>query len=172
VLPEVFAQMPLGSLVSVLFFLLLSIAALTSSISLLEVVVSYFVDEKQWSRQKAVWLIGAAVFLMAIPSALSQGASGTFSDMSYLFGNGGLFGQNNFLGILDYLIGSAGLAVGAFFLSVFISWVWGADRAADELEMGGSLLSPGLLTAWTFMMRYVIPVVVFGIVMGYAFGIL
>jgi NSS family neurotransmitter:Na+ symporter len=172
VLPEVFAQMPLGGLVSVLFFLLLSIAALTSSISLLEVVVSYFVDEKQWSRQKAVWLIGAAVFLMAIPSALSQGASGTFSDMSYLFGNGGLFGQNNFLGILDYLIGSAGLAVGAFFLSVFISWVWGADRAADELEMGGSLLSPGLLTAWTFMMRYVIPVVVFGIVMGYAFGIL
>ncbi|MFB6249521.1 MAG: sodium-dependent transporter, partial [Salinibacter sp.] len=130
VLPKVFAEMPLGGLVSVLFFLLLSIAALTSSISLLEVVVSYFVDEKEWSRRKSVWIIGGIVFLMAIPSALSQGASGALSDMSYLFGESGLFGQNNFLGILDYLIGSA------------------------------------------FMMRYVIPVVVFGIVMGYAFGYL
>ncbi|MFB6231396.1 MAG: sodium-dependent transporter [Salinibacter sp.] len=172
VLPKVFAQMPLGGLVSVLFFLLLSIAALTSSISLLEVVVSYFVDEKQWSRQKSVWIIGSIVFLMAIPSALSQGASGAFSNMSYLFGESGLFGQNNFLGILDYLIGSAGLAIGAFFLSIFIGWVWGADYAAEELVEGSSVMTQGLVSVWTFMMRYVIPVVVFGIVMGYVFGYL
>jgi NSS family neurotransmitter:Na+ symporter len=172
VLPKVFAQMPLGGLVSFLFFLLLSIAALTSGISLLEVVVSYFVDEKQWSRQKSVWLVGIVVFLLAIPSALSQGASGAFSDMSYLFGESGLFGQNNFLGILDYLIGSAGLAVGAFFLSIFIGWVWGADVAADELVEGSSIMNQGLVNAWVFMMRYIIPVVVLGIVMGYVFGIL
>jgi len=172
VLPEVFAQMPLGGLVSFLFFLLLSIAALTSGISLLEVVVSYFVDETQWSRQKSVWIVGTVVFLMAIPSALSQGASETFSDMSYLFGESGLFGQNNFLGILDYLIGSAGLAVGAFFLSIFIGWVWGADIAADELMEGSSIMNQGLVNAWIFMMRYIIPVVVLGIVMGYVFGVL
>ena len=109
---------------------------------------------------------------MSIPSALSQGASGAFSDMSYLFGESGLFGQNNFLGILDYLIGSAGLAVGAFFLSIFISWVWGADYAAEELVEGSSVMTQRLVDAWTFMMRYVIPVVVFGIVMGYVSGIL
>ncbi|PSQ68615.1 MAG: sodium-dependent transporter [Bacteroidetes bacterium QH_1_61_8] len=172
VLPEVFAQMPLGGLVSFLFFLLLSIAALTSGISLLEVVVSYFVDETQWSRQKSVWIVGTVVFLMAIPSALSQGASEAFSDMSYLFGESGLFGQNNFLGILDYLIGSAGLAVGAFFLSIFIGWVWGADVAADELVEGSSIMNQGLVNAWIFMMRYIIPVVVLGIVMGYVFGVL
>ncbi|PSQ83591.1 MAG: sodium-dependent transporter, partial [Bacteroidetes bacterium QH_2_63_10] len=172
VLPEVFAQMPLGGLVSFLFFLLLSIAALTSGISLLEVVVSYFVDETQWSRQKSVWIVGTVVFLMAIPSALSQGASEAFSDMSYLFGESGLFGQNNFLGILDYLIGSAGLAVGAFFLSIFIGWVWGADVAADELVEGSSIMNRGLVNAWIFMMRYIIPVVVLGIVMGYVFGVL
>jgi len=172
VLPKVFAQMPLGGLVSVLFFLLLSIAALTSSISLLEVVVSYFVDEKEWSRQKSVWIIGSVVFLMAIPSALSQGAAGAFTDMSYLFGESGLFGQNNFLGILDYLIGSAGLAVGAFLLSVFIGWVWGADYAAEELVSGSRVMTQGLVDVWTFMMRYVIPVVVFGIVMGYVFDYL
>jgi len=166
VLPEVFAEMPLGGIVGVLFFVLLSIAALTSSISLLEVVVSYFVDEKNWSRQKSVWVIGALVFVTAIPSALSQGATPIFSDMSYLFGEGGLFGQNNFLGILDYLIGSAGLAFGAFFLSIFVGWVWGAEQAADELEQGSTWMSPPVRATWTFLMRYVVPVVVFVIVIG------
>lgn len=171
VLPEVFSQMPLGGLVSFLFFVLLSIAALTSSISLLEVVVSYFVDEKNWSRQKSVWTIGAFVFLMAIPSALSQGAVGSLSDMSYLFGESGLFGQNNFLGLLDYLVGSAGLAVGAFLLSIFIGWTWGADRAADELQQGSTVFTGVLVDAWTFTLRYVIPVVVFVIVLSNLFDL-
>jgi len=72
-LPEVFAQMPLGGLVSVTFFVLLSIAALTSSISLLEVVVSYFVDETAWSRKKSVLIIGGFAFLMAIPRRFRRG---------------------------------------------------------------------------------------------------
>jgi len=168
VLPEVFSQMPLGGVVSFLFFVLLSIAALTSSISLLEVVVSYFVDEKDWSRKKSVTIIGSLAFLMAIPSALSQGAVGVFSDLSFLFGD--FFGAASFLGILDYLVGSAGLAVGAFFLSIFIGWVWGADEAADELVEGSSLFTGGLLRAWVFMMRYVIPVVILVIIAGYLTG--
>lgn len=172
ILPEVFAQMPLGGLISFTFFVLLSIAALTSSISLLEVVVSYFIDEKRWSRQKAVWIIGGIVFVMAIPSALSQGAVPAMSDMSYLFGESGLFGQNDFLGILDYLVGSAGLAFGAFFLSIFIGWIWGAEEAADELTQGSRLLTKGLVNSWVFLMRYVIPLVVFGIVLAYLTGTL
>jgi NSS family neurotransmitter:Na+ symporter len=109
---------------------------------------------------------------MAIPSALSFGAVDAFSDMSYLFGDDGLFGQNNVLGLLDYLIGSAGLAVGAFFLSIFIGWVWGADQAAEELRQGSTTFSRGVMATWIFGMRYVIPVVVFGIVMGYLTGTL
>lgn len=172
ILPEVFAQMPLGGVISFSFFVLLSIAALTSSISLLEVVVSYFIDEKHWSRKKAVGIIGGIVFLMAIPSALSQGAVPALSDLSYLFGEGGLFGQNDFLGILDYLVGSAGLAFGAFFLSIFIGWIWGADEAADELTRGNRFLTKGLVNSWVFLMRYVIPLVVFGIVLAYLTGVL
>jgi NSS family neurotransmitter:Na+ symporter len=76
------------------------------------------------------------------------------------------------LGVLDYLIGSAGLAVGAFFLSVFVGWVWGADQAADELRQGSTTLTDGLVSVWIFGMRYIIPVVVFGIVMGYLTGTL
>lgn len=171
VLPEVFAQMPLGGVVSFLFFVLLSIAALTSSISLLEVVVSYFVDETSWSRKKSVWVVGGFVFLMAIPSALSQGAVGSLTDMSYLFGEGGLFGQTSFLGILDYLVGSAGLALGAFLLSIFIGWIWGADRAVEELKQGSSLMTKTVISTWVFLMRYVIPVIVFLIVVANLFDI-
>lgn len=171
VLPEVFAQMPLGGLVSFTFFLLLSIAALTSSISLLEVVVSYFVDEQRWSRAKSVWVIGGLVFLMAIPSALSQGAVGWLSDMSYLFGEAGIFGQNDFLGILDTVVGSVGLAFGAFFLSIFIAWIWGASEAADEVKQGSSVVTSNLVGGWIFMMKYIIPVVVFVIVLSNLLGI-
>ncbi len=171
VLPEVFAQMPLGGVVGFLFFVLLSIAALTSSISLLEVVVSYFVDETSWSRTKSVWVIGAFVFLMAIPSALSQGAVASLTDMSYLFGEGGIFGQTSFLGILDYLVGSAGLALGAFLLSVFIGWVWGADQAVEELKLGSGWMTNPVISTWVFLMRYVIPIIVFLIVVANVFNI-
>jgi NSS family neurotransmitter:Na+ symporter len=157
--------MPLGGLVSVTFFVLLSIAALTSSISLLEVVVSYFVDERAWSRRKSVAIIGAITFVMAIPSALSQGAVPSLTA-------GGVFGPDfGFLGFMDYYVGNLGLAIGAFFLSIFIGWVWGADEAAQEM-MQGSNLSAQLLSIWMFLIRYVIPIVVFVIILGYVTGTL
>lgn len=61
-LPAVFAEMPAGGIFGVLFFILLTIAALTSAISLLEVVVAYFVDEKNWPRKKAALVLGTVIF--------------------------------------------------------------------------------------------------------------
>ncbi|MBL4656075.1 MAG: sodium-dependent transporter, partial [Bacteroidia bacterium] len=81
VLPEVFALMPMGNIIGALFFLLLMVAALTSSISMLEVPVSYLIDEKRWSRKKAAWIIGAFAFLVGVPSALSNGGSETFTKL-------------------------------------------------------------------------------------------
>ena len=72
-LPVVFSKMPAGLLVGILFFLLLTVAALTSSISMLEVPVSYFVDGKRASRKKAAIIIGIAAFVVGLPSALSFG---------------------------------------------------------------------------------------------------
>lgn len=72
-LPAVFQRMPLGGLFGAMFFFLLSIAALTSAISLLEVVVAYFVDELNWSRAVAAPVLGFAIFLLGIPSSLSVG---------------------------------------------------------------------------------------------------
>ena len=71
VLPAVFNKMPVGWLWAGLFFLLLCVAALTSGVSLLEVAVSYFVDERKWSRHKAVLFCAAAIILSGILSAIS-----------------------------------------------------------------------------------------------------
>jgi NSS family neurotransmitter:Na+ symporter len=71
-LPVIFAKMPGGQIIAILFFILLIFAALTSAISLLEVSVSYFVDEKKWSRKKAVIIIGSFIYLLGILSAISS----------------------------------------------------------------------------------------------------
>nr|WP_304621777.1 hypothetical protein [Rhodothermus marinus] len=125
-LPEIFQALPLGNLIGALFFLLLSIAALTSTVSLLEVVVAYFVDERRWSRKRSVWVVGALTFLIGLPSALSQGTVAGLSNMDWLFGADGLLGQHDFLSIMDAIWGNLALALGALLISIFVGWVWGA----------------------------------------------
>jgi len=80
-LPAVFSKMTAGVVIGGLFFLLLTVAALTSSISMLEVPVSYFVDGKRASRQKAAIIVGIVAFAVGLPSALSFKGSETFSSI-------------------------------------------------------------------------------------------
>ncbi len=170
VLPQVFAELPLGGVIGILFFLLLSIAALTSTVSLLEVVVSFFVDEQKWSRKKAVWVLGGITFLIGLPSALSQGAVEALSDMRYIFGENGLFGQTDLLSILDFLWGNLSLAVGALLLSIFVGWVWGGEEAVKELATG-SKFGGFLAKAWVIMIRYILPIVIFVVLLNLFRGV-
>lgn len=161
VLPQVFDAMPLGSFIGTVFFILLSIAALTSTVSLLEVVVSYFVDETSFSRKKAVWVVGVFTFLFGIPSALSQGGVGVLSDMSWLPGSQ-VFGDSpGFLDIMDFIWGNLSLAIGALLLSIFVGWVWGADNAIDELQQGADGGFTGALPKlWSVFLKYVCPLII------------
>lgn len=162
VLPQVFLEMPLGGLIGILFFVLLSIGALTSSISLLEIVVSYFIDERKWSRIKSVITIGILAFVLGIPSALSQGSVSWLSDMSWLFGDGGILGlgPNNFLDIMDYFFGSLFLAIGALLAVLYVGWVWGSDNAVKEIQQGSNFVG-ALMKYWVFMVRYICPLIIF-----------
>ena len=128
VLPKIFSSMPGGSIIGASFFLLLSIAALTSTISLLEVATAYFVDEKGWLRKKAVWFIALIVLLLGIPSALSQGIVPWFKDLPLV--------HKDYLGLMDWIFGNIMLAVGAFFLAIFIAWVWKINNAISEIKKG------------------------------------
>jgi NSS family neurotransmitter:Na+ symporter len=166
VFPKLFAQMPGGLYVGALFFLLLSVAALTSTISLLEVPVAFMVDEKKVSRKKIVWYVALFTFIIGLPSALSQGASGFFTNFGWIPAR---LTQPDFLSQMSFVFGDFSLAFGAFLLSIFVGWVWGAHRAADEIESS----APGFKTMrgfWIFLIRYFIPLVIFVILLN-LFGI-
>ena len=152
VLPEIFKAMPLGTLFAVLFFILLSIAALTSTVSLLEVVVAYFVDERRWTRKKSVWVVGAIAFVLGLPSALSQGSVELLGSMS-------LWGSTSYLYIMDFLWGNLSLAIGAMLLSIFVGWVWGYREAGDELQVGSSV-GEGFVRVWGFFVRWICPLLI------------
>jgi NSS family neurotransmitter:Na+ symporter len=162
VLPELFAKMPGGLFVGALFFILLSIAALTSTISLLEVPTAFMVDERKTRRKKIVWYVAGFTFLIGVPSALSQGASDFFGKISILPER--LSGAD-FLSHMSFLFGDFSLAFGALMLSIFVGWVWGANKAGDELQEGAAFFVK-TRKIWEFMIRWFIPLVIFVILLN------
>jgi len=166
VFPKLFMQMPGGLVVGMFFFILLSVAALTSTVSLLEVPVAYMVDEKKVGRKKIVWIVALFTYIVGVPSALSQGASEFFSDFS-LFPD--RLSSPDFLGHMSFLWGDFSLAFGAFLLSIFVGWIWGGTKAAEEIEVGSPYFAK-TKKIWIFMIKYFIPIVIFMILLN-LFGI-
>ncbi|KON28736.1 Na+-dependent transporter [miscellaneous Crenarchaeota group archaeon SMTZ-80] len=157
VLPAIFQNMPFGIPIGVVFFILLSIAALTSTISLLEVPTAYLVDEKGVARKIAVWIVGIVVFFIGLPSALSQGAVTWFSVP--------IVEKMEFLSLMDFIWGNLSLAVGAFLLSIFVGWVWGAKHAAKELALGNKSFHKWA-PIWGFLIRFICPITIFIILLN------
>ena len=148
-LPAVFSQMFGGTLWAALFFLLLVIASLTSSVNMLEVASAHFIDEKGWSRKKTAWTIGGGIFLLGIPSAIS------------LAGDLTIFGKS-FLDAVNFVASNLMMPVGGFFIALFTGWVI-RDEAQDEITNQGSL-SFSLLPVWQISCRVVAPLAI-----GYIF---
>jgi len=147
VLPAVFAGMPFGNLVSIIFFILLAIAAITSGISLLEAVVAYFIDQRGWDRKKAVLITSTVIFLFGVPSGLSFGV---LSDAK-------LFGMN-FFDHIDNIASNYLLPLGGMLTAIFVGWVWGTKSAKEEIEKHETQFHWGHI--WGFLIRYVSPVAV------------
>jgi neurotransmitter:Na+ symporter, NSS family len=158
VLPKLFAAMPGGLIVGAIFFILLAVAALTSTISLLEVPVSYVIDEFKMARPTVVWIVSIVAFLLGIPSVLSQGASEFFSTLR-IFPES-LVGDGDFLSQMSFFFGDIGLAVGAVLISLFIGWKWGIQKAVKEIQNGAPNFAP-LKNIWGILIKFVIPIVIF-----------
>ncbi|MDW8331724.1 MAG: sodium-dependent transporter [Cyclobacteriaceae bacterium] len=176
VLPDVFNSIPSGgNIVGALFFLLLCIAALTSSISMIEVPASYLIDEKKWRRRYAAWTIGILAFIIGIPSALSGGASELFSNLQMPFFGGSV--KTGFLDIMDAIFGELLIVVVAFMTSLYTGWVLDTRKLADEIGQSAPLFNKVLVAGitpaklWIFFIRYVCPVVI-GLVLLSTLGIL
>lgn len=141
VLPSLFDTMGLvGLFVALAFFLLMSIASLTSSISMLEVPVSYVVENKNVSRHKAVWLIAAIIFAASVIIILN---------FSTLFG---------FVIALTTRYSQPLLGL---MLCIFAGWVWKRNEILQELKKGDSNAENSLFwRIWPWYVRFVCPVVI------------
>lgn len=132
-LPKAFAQMGgAGRVVGILFMLSLVFGALTSAISLLEVVVASAMDGLGWARRRAAWICGGAIALLGVPAGLDLGI----------------------LELMDMVGGQLLLVLGGLLLSLFVGWRLG-DRAVEEASAGGG--ERASLRLWLFMLRFVVP---------------
>lgn len=147
-LPNAFAQMApgtaLGQVLATVFFALLLFAALTSAISLLEVVVAFLIDEMSWGRQAASWTAGGVIFALGVPSAVVPG----------------------FLDIVDGLASNWLLPTGGLLIALFAGWA----LSAAEARAGWSDATPQMFAAWRFCVRFVAPVAV-GIILAQNTGV-
>ncbi|HMM69612.1 MAG TPA: sodium-dependent transporter, partial [Gudongella oleilytica] len=149
VVPQIFAQMGgLGPIFSAIFFIALMVAALTSSVSLLEVVVAYLMDERGWARKKSVYLSGAIMVVTGILSSLSLGVMSGFT----------LFGVGAF-DFFDILTDKIFLAIGGLILAVFVGWFMDKNELKAEITNNGTKEFK-LFEAWYFMIKFVIPIAI------------
>jgi NSS family neurotransmitter:Na+ symporter len=162
-LPVVFSKMPGGYFFSILFFISLTIAALTSSISLLEVVVSFFVDELKWKRHTAAIVLSVFIFALGVPSALSFNL---FTDIKIF--------DFDFFGLVDFIASNILLPLGGLFIAVFVAWIWGYDKVIPNLRKGAENFFdnfPLLSSLWKIFLKYLSPVLIF-LVFLYSIGLL
>ena len=153
VLPQIFHEMGplLGRIVGGLFFLLVCFAALTSTISLLEVPVAYLVDQKKLSRKKVSWGIALLIFILGLPIMASQGMIPALNKLTFYKGQ-------------DYLVFVAdmcdiSLTVGGCLMCIFITRRWKIENMHAELEIGNPNYKTSFLKKYlNITIQYVCPI--------------
>ena len=162
VLPRLFETIPGGRLFGSAFFLLLTLAALTSTISLLEVPVSHLVDTRHWTRVKAVGTVTLVVFALSIPSALGNGYVDVLTNIPGL--------NDSFLNFMATVWNNFALPLGGLLIAIFVGWVWTPQRALDELTSHNAAFPlPGL---WSFLIRWICPSAILSIIIASIYGML
>jgi len=141
VLPSLFHELGglWGAMLGITFFVLLSVAALTSTISLLEVPVSYAIDEFQIKRKKAAMYIGLGILAVSLVISF----------------------QTSLIGVLDTIFSQIGLPLGGILICLFLSYEWKVQNAFEELDTGNPGFSQSLVgKVWKVMVMIVCPIVI------------
>lgn len=153
VLPQIFHEMgpALGRLIGGSFFLLVCFAALTSTVSLIEVPVAYLVDQKKMKRSTVVWIMAAIIFVIGMPSMMSQGMVPALNKMSFYRGQ-------DFLSFIADMC-DISLTVGGCFMCIFISRQWGIQNMDAELAQGNDSYMKSAIRKYLHVtIRWVCPI--------------
>ena len=157
-LPELFyTAVPFGSILGPLFYVLVALAALTSTISLLEVVSAYLIDERGLTRHKATITAGTAIFVFTVFAALSFTGTPFLSTLEIFEGKAGWFET------ADHFVSNWMLPTGGFFLTLAAGWFMTRKDTMSEL-MDGSEPRWFHYGAWRFFIRWVAPIAVAAII--------
>ena len=143
-IPKVFDSMGMGTLVGILFFLLVLFAAITSSIALTESAVSTFQDELGWKRHKSTLLIGAIMLALGSLSALGYGPLSSVTVLGM-----------QFLDLFDFLTNSVMMPIAAIATCLLVSRVVGVEKIEEEVTLDGSSFRRRRI--FNFMIRYLCP---------------
>ncbi len=149
-LPVLFNKMPGTLVVSTVFFILLLFTALTSTISLFEVVIANLMELFSWSRLKAVLFAASGVFIFGIPSAIS-GSGAMFKNWAALYGK-------DYFDTINYVTGSWMLPLAAFFTTLFVGWFLDKKISSDEFLKGTTFGK--LLHIWFFLIKWLAPIAI------------
>jgi NSS family neurotransmitter:Na+ symporter len=153
VMPEIFKGMgPLaGKLIGGAFFLLLCFAALPSCISLLELPVAYFVDEKKYPRKYVVWILCLVIFLLGLPSMMSFGVVPALNKLAF-------YKDRDFLTLVADMTDIT-LTIGGCLMCVFISRKWKLQNFDLEIQRGASGYAKSFVRYYLHIsIRYICPV--------------
>lgn len=150
-LPVAFGQMPFGQVFGSVFFILALFAALTSSISLLEIPVRRFVEHHGVSRGFASFTIGLAAWLVGLATVFSFNIWSGWYPLGFI----PVFEQKTVFDVIDFATSNIMLPLSGFLTAVFAGW--SLSRAVSEEELH---LSPALYAMWRFLIRIVAPVCV------------
>ena len=147
-LPMIFNQMAGGYYFCIIFFVLLAVAALTSTISLLEVIVAYLVEELHLTRRLATVI--AAVSCMAV---------GVFASLSLKSGTSLTIGGKSVFDSLDFVSSNILLPLGALFIVIFVGWIMGKSKFFEEITNDGQL-KLSLKGVIYFIIKYLAPIAI------------
>jgi NSS family neurotransmitter:Na+ symporter len=145
--PLIFNKIPFGTIIMPIFFMLLVVAALTSTISLMEVISSYFIDEKRWSRRKAVTLMGFCIIILGIPLTLSTDKGVLTQTLGF-----------NIEKLIEHISADYMLPIGAFFTSIFVGFIWKKTKVVQEVKEGSKGFP--LVNVWIIIVRWVAPFII------------
>ena len=155
-LPGVFDTMPAGNVFGALFYILLSFAALTSSISLMETIVAYVSENMKMSRKKATLIISLFMLILGILYSLSQGAV-NIPGIWYTVRDGLTFPA--FGKMMEYVTDYIMIPLGGLFFCIFVGWIWGSKNAISEITQGG-IMKFRFQKLWSFIIKYVAPILI------------